>query len=249
MKMFKLIGWLFLIMLSGQALAFETANQQIDHFLDVLANDSDSSKEKMLERLQWSGLSDPRLFDKIAERLEKPDLGKGLNKSDINLVAYHIRALGYSGNVKYRSLLEKIEKSAGSSKLKRHAKNALVDLNKFHRWNNLIAASDFSVTGKSVEITTYMKMLNEDDVLVQRLAARATFHEQRRDPDLLALIAEKLKASYLQSGLGREAQDTSAWFCKALGENDIKKYGDLLSDVVKNTPYKGVRKHASKYTK
>ena len=249
MKMNKLAGWLLLMMLSGQALAFATVDEQIDHYLDVYANDSVPNIETMLERLQWSGLADPRRFDTIAEGLDKPGLGKDMNNSDINLVAYRIRALGYSGNIKYRDILEEIKKSAGSGKLKRHAKKALVDLNNFQRWNKLIAASDTSVTGKSVEVTTYMKMLNVDDVLVQRTAARATFYEKRRDPDLLALIAEKLKASYLQSGLDREAQDTMAWFCKALGENDFRTYGDLLSDVVKNTPYKKIRKYASKYTK
>jgi hypothetical protein len=249
MKMLNLTGWVFLIIINGQAFAFDTVDEQIDHYLDVLANDSDPNKIEMLERLQWSGLTDPRLFDKIAEGPEKEYLRDDLNRSSIGVLSHQIRALGYSGNEKYRNILEEIKKSAVSNKLKKHAKKALVDLNKFKGWNNLIAASNLSVSGKSVEVTTYMKMLNVDDVFVQRLAARATFHEKQQDPDLLALIAEKLKASYLQSGLDGEAQDTTAWYCKALGENGFRDYGDLLSDVVKNTPYKKVKRHASKYTK
>lgn len=249
MKMLNLTGWMFLLIINGQVFAFDTVDEQIDHYLDVLANDSNPDKIEMLKRLQWSGLTDPRLFDKIAEGPEKQYLRDDLNKPGIGVLSHQIRALGYSGNEKYRNILGEISKSAVNKKLKKHATKALVHLNKFKGWNKLIAASNSSVSGKSVEITTYMKMLNVDDVFVQRLAARAIFHEKRQDPDLLALVAEKLKASYLQSGLDGHAQDTIAWFCKALGENGFRDYGDLLSDVVKNTPYKKVKKHASKYAK
>jgi hypothetical protein len=84
---------------------------------------------------------------------------------------------------------------------------------------------------------------------LQRMAARATFHEKRNDPNLLALIAEKLTASYSREGLDRVQSDTLAWFCKALGENDYPQYKDLLVDVVANTPYSNVKRHAQKYTK
>ena len=90
-------------------------------------------------------------------------------------------------------------------------------------------------------------MLSVDDPLVQRLAARAIFHEKQQDPDLLALTAEKLKALYNKDGLGGEAQDTAAWFCKAIGQSGKPEYQNLLSEVVKTTPYKKIRKHALKF--
>jgi len=164
-------------------------------------------------------------------------------------MAHQIRALGYSGNEKYRNTLMQIEKEAANRKLRNHAKKALIWLDRYKNWNKLIADADFTVEGKSIEVTNYMKMLSVDDVFVQRIAARATFHEKQRDPDLLALTAEKLKMVYMQSGLDGEAQDTAAWFCKVLGQNGYWEYGDLLSKVAADSPYKKIRKYALKYTK
>ena len=167
----------------------------------------------------------------------------------MGVFAYQVRALGYSGNDKYRQPLALIGKSAASSRLKKHARKAVSELGQHKRWNRLIAESELSVSGKSVEVTTYMKMLSTDDMPLQRMVARAIFHEKRNDPDLLALMAERLKASYLRKGLDRVQSDTLAWFCKALGENAYQQYKDLLVDVVANTTYKNVRRHARKYTK
>ncbi len=111
----------------------------------------------------------------------------------------------------------------------------------------MIAESDITVEGKSVEVTTYMKMLNVSDYFVQRQAARATYHELRQDPDLLALIAFRLESLYLLQYLDKHEQDTAAWFCKALGRNGGSKYTALLSKVAQDTPHKKIKKYASKY--
>ena len=79
------------------------------------------------------------------------------------------------------------------SKLNRHVKKALIQLDKYNRWNQLMKKSDISIEGKSVENATSMKMLSVGDVFVQRLAARAIFHEKQQDANLLALTAEKIK--------------------------------------------------------
>lgn len=249
MKWLQRIAFTLLLAISASVLAFNTVDEQIDHYLDVLENGSYESQVQMLQRLQWSGLTNHRLYNQIKARLEYSALsaGKSVNKRELNLLAHMIRALGYSGNDRYRNALDNIKNFSKNNKLRNHARKALVQLDSFIHWNQLVADSDFHVTGKSVEVTTYMKMLNTDDVMVQRLAARAIFHERRKDTELLALTAEKLEGLYLQPGLNREAQDTVAWLCKAVGEYANWQYDELLSKVAKNSPYKGVRKHAAKY--
>ena len=249
MKRLQRIAFTLLLAISTSAFGFDTVDDQIDHYLDVLENGSYESQVQMLKRLQWSGLSDHRLYNQIKARLEYSALsaGKSVNKRELNLLAHMIRALGYSGNDRYRNALDNIKNYSKNNKLRNHARKALVQLDDFIHWNQLVANSDFQVTGKSVEVTTYMKMLSTDDVMVQRLAARAMFHERQGDKDLLALVAEKLKGLYLEQGLNRQAQDTAAWLCKALGENSSWQYDELFSDVAKNGPYKRVRKHAAKY--
>ena len=241
------IGLLFFIVSFLPAYAFTTIDEQIDHYLKIMATGNYASKREMLERLQWSGLSDPRLYDELEKQPARQYLTSGLNKQTIDLLSHQIRALGYSGNEKYRNTLMEIKKEADSSKLRGHARKALIWLDRHQKWNRLIADAKITVQEKSAEVTIYMKMLSVDDVFVQRLAARAIFREKRRDPDLLALTAEKLEAVYIKKGLDKEAQDTAAWLCKAIGQSNELEYGKMLSKVAGATPYKKIRKYAKQY--
>jgi hypothetical protein len=227
--------------------AFTSVDEQIDHYLEVLATGNFESTKQMLERLQWSGLTDPRLYDEIEKQLLAQYQNEELDKYENSLLSHRARALGYSGNEKYRSGLVQVKTAAYQKRVRQHAKKALSELGKYKNWNRMIAESDITVEGKSVEVTTYMKMLNVDDPFVQRQAARAIYHEDRQDSDLLALVAERQEGLYLQEYLDKQVQDTAAWFCKALGQNASWKYGELLSKVAKDTPHKKIRKYALKY--
>ncbi len=245
-------NWVVLLLLGCfmPAHAFTTVDEQIAHYHEVLYSGGHNEKITILKRLQWSGLSDRRLFDSFDREVESNGVKRNnkLNKQERDLLAHQIRALGYSGNEHYRWVLDYVVKNSKNSKSRNHARKALVQLDKFKHWHQLIAASDFSIEGKSVEVTTYMKMLSTDHVIVQRLAARAIFHEKLSDPDLLAMAVKKLEGLYLRPGLDAEAQDTAAWLCKAIGEHGDPKYSWILHKVVRGTPYKKVRDHASKYT-
>ncbi len=216
--------------------------------LKILDSGSYAAKYQMLERLQWSGLSDPRLYYRIETQVQFQGVlnDKKMNKDLAGLLSHEIRALGYSGNQMYRSTLGNIAKNSKSQKFRNHAKKALAQLDKFEYWHKLVADSDFQVEGKSVEDKLYMKMLSTDHVMVQRLAARAIFHERRTDSNLLSMVAEKLEGLYMQSGLDAEAQDTVARFCKALRQSGQDSYLSLLKRVASNAPSKKVKKHAAK---
>ncbi len=243
----KIIAWVLFILLSSPSLAFESVDEQIQHYLGILSGTNVKAKVTMLERLQWSGLTDPRLYDVIESNVMTQYLQEELSKNSFKVLAHQIRALGYSGNEKYRGSLLKVKNEAANKKNRKYAKKALSDMDRFAPWNRLIAGSNVTVTGESAEVTAYIKMLHTNDPSVQKLAARAIYHEHQSDPELLALVAEKLKAIYLNDSLGREAQDTAAWLCKALGENGGDEYVTLLTQVADETPHKKIRKYAAKY--
>lgn len=242
-------AWLMALLFSAGALAYDSREEMIDDKLKILASGTVSSRIEMLERLQWSGLADERLFDAIAEMPPERYQNRNMDKTEYGLLAHRVRALGYSGNERYRSLLEDVRETGGQSRLRGHAGKALAELERFHRQNELVAQSDLAVDGKSFEVVTYMKMLDTNDVEVQRNAARAVYHERRVDSDLLAMIAEKLKAGYPRDDLSASAQDTMAWFARTLGNNAIDEYRELLVEVADNTPSKKLRRYALKYTR
>ena len=246
MNKLKAIVTVAALTLSTSVMAFTSDNERIDAYLKVLDSTNMEKKEKMLNNLQWSGLSDARLYDDIEMRLKSQYLNPNLY-GQLNLVAYQVRALGFSGNEKYRSTITEISNNAASPKLKRHARKALVSLKKYVEWNKLINNSHLNVDGESVEVATYMKMLTIDDVLLQRIAARAIFHEKQHDNDLLDLAAVKLKELYLQPGLSGAWQDTASWLCKAIGQSGDSQYINLLSIVASDTPHQKIKRYASKY--
>ena len=45
--------------------------------------------------------------------------------------------------------------------------------------------------------------------------------------------------------LDGEAQDTAAWFCKAIGQSGRIEYLNLLTEVNKYTPYNKIKRHSS----
>lgn len=248
MNWFCRIGIALLLLANSPAYAFTTADEQIDHYLKILDSGSYAAKNQMLERLQWSGLSNPRLFYRIETQVQFQGMldDKKIGKELAGVLSHQIRALGYSGNQKYRKTLRNVMASSRGQKFRKHARKALTQLDKFEYWHKLIADSDIQIEGKSVEVATYMKMLKTDHVMVQRLAARAIFHERRTDSDLLSMAAEKLEGLYMQPGLDGESQDTVAWLCKALSQSGHSSYLGLLKRIASNTPHTKIKKHAAK---
>ena len=247
MSKLKVFGLILATLLSTTVFAYSTIDEQIDSYLNTLETADDSSKIKMLERLQWSGLRDERLYDTIEGKVLALYQTSGMEKVEFKTYLYHIRALGYSGNEKYRSTLDKVRAEASAKKARKIAQRALTDLNNYVIWNEKIANSDAGVTGKDVETTAYMKMLNVDDPVVQRIAAKAIYNTQLMDEDLLKLVADKLIAVYWKEGLSKTEQDVAAWFCKAIGQSEKPEFRTLLTTVTENTPYKKIRKYAKKY--
>lgn len=227
----------------GAVAAFESQDEQIDYILSQMKSGSADRKEEILERLQWSGLSEARLYDVFETELLEHYQEKYMEKEQASLLAYKVRALGYSGNLKYQKTLSLLASEAKQSNVKRHAKKAKQDLNDFNGMQKKLGQVEFQKDDIPFEVMTYMKMLKTDDSFTQRLAARAAFHERRNNEALLALVAEKLEGMYLNKNLDDLAQDSAAWMCKVLKQHS--GYEALLKEVADKTPHRKISRYAS----
>lgn len=232
-----------LLAFSGILQAFETDQQRIEHKLKIMDSGSVEQKEQMLERLQWSGLSDPLLFDRLEKDVLAAQETKYFGRDELSVLSYEVRALGYSGNPKYQPTLQLLANKAENSKLKRHASKAKSDLVQFQAIQNKLATVNITNAELPAEVVSYIKLLEINDAYAQRLAARAIFHEQRKDPALLKVAAVKLEAMYMDTNLDKTAEDSAAWLCKALKQ--ATGYESLLQQVASKTPHKKIRKYAS----
>jgi hypothetical protein len=242
MKLGKIILALACASSWGQVAAFESKDEQIDYILTQVQSAPQQQKEQILERLQWSGLSDPRLFDVFEDNLLQHYQDKYPADDLADLLAYQARALGYSGNEKYQKTLSLLADEAKNSSLIRHAKNGKRDLETFVQVQSALQQVQLSKGERSFEVFTYSKMLKTDDPYTQRLAARAIYHEKRDNQALLDLTAEKLQGMYMNKDLDSLAQDTAAWMCKVLKPHS--GYEQLLTEVAENTPHRKIRRYA-----
>ena len=80
MKKYYWLGFIILSAFNMTAYAFSSVDEQIDHYLEILESGSNADKIKMLERLQWSGLSAPRSYDEVEQQLNFLGFSKKLDK-------------------------------------------------------------------------------------------------------------------------------------------------------------------------
>jgi hypothetical protein len=149
-----------------------------------------TAKCAILERLQWVGLGDPRIFDILEENVLEFYQSSFLSRQAFALKLYSIRALGYSGNEKYRNTLFLVKVEAAGKDVRRIGEQALAELDDYILWNQQIAGSKENVNLGNTELDTFAKMLNTNNTRLQRLAAIGIYHERINNRRLIA-IAEK----------------------------------------------------------
>jgi len=231
-----------MVAISSTSFAYTSNDEQIAHILNVVETGKQQQKEQILERLQWSTLSDPKLFDTFEKDLLKHYQEKYLAGDLADLLAYEVRAIGYSGNAKYKPTLALLAKESENSSLKRYAKKAQNDLPTFIAVQNALEKVSVDKPNMASELVNYMKLLETDDSYSQRLAARAIYHEQQNNPELIKLVATKLKNVYMKSALDGLGQDSAAWLCKVLKQQG--GYDTLLNEVAENTPHRKIKRYA-----
>lgn len=248
MKNLRLIMLLLSVLFSQAAMAYGSNEERIDRFIELLNSGDYAAQEEMLNRLQWSGLSDPALFDVVQGHLLTHYQDDSAAPDLTSLLSYQVRALGFSGNERYRQTITEVSQNAASSKLRKYARKALSDLSKFSQWLSLLPPAVTPVEGQSIESATYLAMLSVENTFVQRLAARAIFHERIGDPVLLERAEAIIRSHYMNPDLDAETQDTIAWLCKDLGQNGKTQYSIFLAEVADKTPSRKIAKYAGKYT-
>jgi len=201
------------------------------------------------EALGWTGLSDPRLFDVIEQRLLKDYPAPANDKAEKQRIAWYIRALGFSGDSKY---LPTINRFLAYRDTAVYSKHALVDMPDYKRWNPVISnRASFDPKMGDYE-NRVVNMLRDSDFSLKRLGAKRIFYDGMHDERLLDVLAEELRAGYPKANLDKNS-DPVAWMVRALGASRKEKYKPLIQEVLFKTTVPSVQTHAKRaldtYTK
>jgi hypothetical protein len=215
MNMKTIIALLSVLMLSMPAFS-ATQEEDVATYLKVFESNFDAHAHAV-EQLAWKGLSDPRLFDVIEFRLFSDLAAAERNRRVANRVAHYIRALGFSGQAKYKP---SIERFVGHEYYGRHAITALDDLPRYERWNPVISDRNTFDPKYSDDVNRVMNMLRSSDVLLQRVGAKRVYFGTN-DPYLLNYLQRLVEANNARLDYAsKDLRGTQAWMVKALKKHE-----------------------------
>lgn len=236
------------IILSGlPAVGASDRTAEINNFITMLESDTPKIRTDAAKRITRSGLTDPRLFNIIQEKLLTGYTQNLNNSKHVDEMSWMCKALASSGNIEYLETLTNIKKTSTSAKLKRHAKKSIEQLTVHAEKNRLLADTTNMDPSLSPEINRYITMLKSNDPALKRDAAKAIYRNHFTEEKLFNVINDELLKGYSSTSTGnRNHTDALAWMCKALASSGMTKYRATLTEIIEKTTSESLKWHARK---
>lgn len=191
------------------------------------------------KELQWSGISDPALYNVIYQRL-RPLLSANTREA-ANEAVWLIRGLSYSG---LHAVAEKLLDGYSitqNKKLKKHITEALRQLPQYRHWNRLIAENVNTSTTPNRQ--RLINMIASEDAELMRVAARSVYRKQTPDQIFYATAAKTLLEIYARL-LTSQQEEAAAWLCRLLEKSLDPTYLTVARTVATETPNRKLRNYA-----
>jgi hypothetical protein len=222
-----------LLMSLNSISVFASAEQQeIDQYIDTIKNGSRKAQTGVCNELQWAGISDTRLFDVIEAKLLETLPTAADDKNAIDLVAWYSKALGMSGNDKYRGTLNKVA-NGGHKKLVKYGQEGIELLPKYKKWNPIISNPANFRADKSLQTNRFANMLKSDQWELQLIATKRINYGKITDPYLLDLLNTRILSDYqaVDKSSEKERVDAFQWMIRTLAALGAPKYLDTLQQI------------------
>lgn len=210
--------------MSFQVLA-DTIDQDVERFILVFKGDV-SEHSYAAESLQWQGLSDPRLFDVIEQRLVQDFPPTTLTRKKDYRAMWYLRALGNSGQDKYIPTLTRYLSDIDYAN---YAKVALKEIPEYRKWNLIISNRATFDAKYSDETNRVLNLLRSDSYHLKRLAAKRIYYARHHEPEILDLLAKEIRTGY--TNITSENEDPIAWMIRGLGSSRNDKYKPLFEEI------------------
>ena len=245
-----IVGLLFLSYLSigharpGPALS---ADSELDYFIDYFSKDEFVLATEIFGELEFSGITDTRLYNIVEKQFLKFSAVKSYENSDIT--AWLSKALAYSGQEKYLATLKQVLKESPNrtlSNFKRHLNTSIERLPQHAIWNQEIVKNTDGLKGDELYRQRTYNMINASDSHLSMLGARRVWFHFPTDPLYVKAVSEKLAADYNRDNLSRRDIDAIGWFCNVLGKSEDKSYTEQLNTIVELSDNRRIRNYAKK---
>jgi len=233
-------GIALLLSLCAVASAARTLEEDTQYYLDLL-NEPDARRQATeFEALSAMGLSDPRLFDAVQERLVVDYEFARLVRENRARVAWYFRALGFSVQAKYEPTLRRF---VDDKTYRNYAIAALRDRPQYEKWNPVISSRAAFDPGLTDDQNRLLNMLRADDPLLYRVAAKRAFLTHETNPAVASALADRLRALY-PTATDDESEETAGWLINALGRAGGETAATLLGEVARRAPSDKLKRRA-----
>ena len=226
----------------------DVTDQEVDRYLTQYRAVPDHIKQ-LVEQLKWSGIGDPRLFDPIASDLQQLVEKGDLDAAEVEQGAWLVHALAYSGQERYRPLLERIENAYRKKmehkdkKLHRNVSTALTSLENHQKWNLVIGrGTEQASSVDELRRLRVKNMLSAEEPVLVRVGANLMIHDFLRDREVTDLARDRLLELHVEAEASRDHADAVAWLCKALGATRNEAYAPALKKVQRGATVRTVER-------
>ena len=215
-----------------------TIDEDVERYIGVFRGDK-AFHTAVAETLGWTGLSDPRLYDVIEERLLADYPMPKDVEAERQRLAWYIRALGFSGQDKY---LPAINKFLENRDYATYSRRALIDLPKYRKWNPIISDRKSFEAKLSDDGNRAINMIRADDFQLKEIGAKRVYYGHLRDEPIFEVLAAEVRSSYPSATSSNN--DEIAWMVKALASSGKEKYRPVVQEVADKATDEKIGRHA-----
>lgn len=219
----------------------------VETYQEIFKGDNQFKQKQAIEALTIAGLSDPAIYDVLEAKLIE-SLPLATEKNAIDYSAWLVKGLAYSGNDKYSGTINNIVNGSYHKKLKKYASQAIENLDKYKKWNAILADKSQYTAEQNPKNNAYANALKSDDLELMRLAAKRIMDDQNYDDFLLERLSVELKNPRLMSN-DKLAIDTYANMAKALAASGNTQYREVIENIANNNANKKLKSYAESYLK
>ena len=216
-------------------------------YIEVFHGEDIQQQKDALASLVMAGISNPKVYDKIEDNLQK-SLPLAVDRHSIDYSAWLLKGLGYSGNEKYIATFNAVIAGDYHSKLQKYARKSLKILDQYKVWAPILSSKSL-YDDKFSQASNVLANALRSDVLELKLNAAKHVINQRIDSEQISeVLNEELKDTRL---LKHEKQSIQAYayMAKALAITGDEKYKPTIEQLAQDSSEKKLRKYASKYLK
>ena len=220
-------------------------DNEIDYYADIFSIDNYKNHKAQFNNLESSGITSPKIYDQIAEKLNANI--KVENKYEVRSMSLYAKILALSGNPKYEELLIKVNKKARSTKLRRHAKQSITQLENYSKWNTVLSKGLNGATSENINdlrLVNILSIYDKEFYKVVKANVVKVYKEKNFKPQILKALVDR--ADYemkRQSNIDTLHMDTLSWLVKTIGHSGDARYKPFLKKMLERSKVSKVRRH------